>query len=103
MTARPTLYHQLQRYILPRLLTALSVISVILCLCIFYVAKNQIKAEQQTNLQYLKQDLMITLDNTQQLMEGIAANDLLINSLIDIQQRKNYLPVFFGSLRAFRI
>ncbi len=102
MTARPTLYHQLQRYILPRLLTALSVISVILCLCIFYVAKNQIKAEQQTNLQYLKQDLMITLDNTQQLMEGIAANDLLINSLIDIQQRKNYLPVFFGSLRFTR-
>ncbi len=99
MNTRPTLYTQLQRYILPRLLAALGVIGVILCLCIFYVARDQISTGQREDIEHLKRDINIALNNTTQLMEGIAANDLLINSLIDSQQRENYLPVFFHSLR----
>lgn len=102
MNTRPTLYKQLQKYILPRLLTALGVVSIVLCLCIFYVAKEQISSGHQANIQHLQRDLDATVDNTQQLMEGIAANDLLINSFIDAQQRQNYLPVFFQSLRFTR-
>lgn len=99
MNTRPTLYTQLQRYILPRLLAALGVVGVILCLCIFYVARDQISTGQREDIEHLKRDINIALNNTTQLMEGIAANDLLINSIIDSQQRENYLPVFFHSLR----
>ncbi|MEC7691210.1 MAG: hypothetical protein VYE47_10420, partial [Pseudomonadota bacterium] len=102
MSTRPSLYTQLQQTILPRLLVALIAVSIILCLCIFYVAQKQVANEQRTYISHLKADLTFTLDSTQQLMEGIAANDLLINSFIDIQQRQNYLPIFFESLRFTR-
>lgn len=102
MNPRPSFYRQLLRRIIPRLLTALCTVSVVLSLAIFFFARQQITEEQRDSLQYLKKDMSVTIKSTRQLMEGIASHDLLINSFIDVQQRQNYLPVFFDSLKLTR-
>lgn len=102
VSKRPTLYQQLQHHIVPRLLVSLFIVGTLLCATIFYFAQIQITSEQQKFTEYLKADLQYSLENTQQLMQGIASNDLLINSFIDIEQRENYLPVFFQSLKFTR-
>lgn len=49
--------------------------------------------------EYSKKQVQQRLDNIKDTIEIIAANDLLLNSLIDFTTRNQYLPIFFGSLR----
>ena len=46
----------------------------------------------------LEQDINYIVSDTTRQLADLAANDIIINSLVDFEQRDNYLPMFFRSL-----
>ena len=75
---------------LPRLVL-LSVLSIIYCLHFIVKQTDQL---QQQSVDGLEQVSITVSDTTRQLAD-LAANDIIINSLVDFEQRDNYLPMFF--------
>ncbi|QPG05124.1 response regulator [Salinimonas marina] len=102
MSARPSLASSLQRILLPKLLAALFAISLLICFAVVYFAQQQVSKNQQQHIENLRTDIDFSIRDTLLLLESIAGNDLLVNSFIDLQQRDNYLPLFFRTLRLSR-
>ncbi|GFD99081.1 hypothetical protein KUL156_16740 [Alteromonas sp. KUL156] len=46
----------------------------------------------------LEQDINYIVNDTTRQLADLAANDIIINALVDLEQRDNYLPMFFRSL-----
>ncbi|WP_412725103.1 ATP-binding protein [Alteromonas sp. D210916BOD_24] len=83
---------------LPRLVALVLLVSLILFAISFHFVAKQAEQLQQQSLEGLEQDLtFIVYDTTRQLAD-LAANDIIINSLVDLEQRNAYLPMFFRSL-----
>lgn len=102
MSARPSLASTLQRTLLPKLLAALFIISLLICFAVVYFAQQQVSSNQQHHVENLRADIDFSIRDTLLLLESIAGNDLVVNSFIDIEQRDNYLPLFFRTLRLSR-
>ena len=102
MSARPSLASSLQKVLLPKLLAALFAISLLICFTVIYFAQQQVSKNQQQHIENLRTDIDFSVRDTLVLLESIAGNDLLVNSFIDLQQRDNYLPLFFRTLRLSR-
>ena len=83
---------------LPRLTVLVVVFStVLLALSLHFIIK-QTDDLQQESIEGLEQDLKFIVDDTTRQLADLAANDIIINSFVDISQRDNYLPMFFRSL-----
>lgn len=95
---QPRLRSLLLSSMLPRLIALVLLVSLILFAISFHFVVKQAEQLQQQSVEGLEQDLtFIVYDTTRQLAD-LAANDIIINSLVDIEQRNAYLPMFFRSL-----
>ncbi|NDV89660.1 response regulator [Alteromonas sp. 345S023] len=83
---------------LPRLAALVALVAIILLAVAFYIVRGQVAEVHKQSLTSLQQDLSFTLNDTTRQLSDLAANDIIINALIDVEQRKNYLPMFFRSL-----
>ncbi|MDO6565602.1 ATP-binding protein [Alteromonas sp. 1_MG-2023] len=95
----PPLRKRLLTSMLPRLFGLILVIVIMLFAFTFFFAKQQIDAVQKQSIEGLKQDLSFIINDTTRQLSDLASNDIIINSLVDLEQRDNYLPMFFRSLK----
>lgn len=102
MADKLSLAQLLQRTLLPKLLAALFAICLVLGAMAVYFAQQQVADTQRVQVAQVRDDLQNNLNDTLLLLESIAANDIIINSFIDLQQRDTYLPLFFRTLRLSR-
>ena len=84
---------------LPRLSALVVIIVTITLMLTFYFMRTEANRLQQQSLDSLKRNLSFVIDDTAKQLSNLAANDIIINSLVDIEQRADYLPMFFRSLQ----
>lgn len=69
-----------------------------------HLLQSAIEAEVREHIEDIEQretaQIQRNLDGLRGFAKSLAANDLIINSLIDLEGRDNYIPVFFQSLIA---
>mgnify|MGYP003884676943 CR=1 FL=1 len=94
----PRLRTLLLSSMLPRLISLVAVLSIILFATAFHFVSQQTHSLQKQSVESLQQDLLYVVEDTTRQLANLAANDIIINSLVDIEQRGNYLPMFFRSL-----
>ncbi len=94
----PRLRKLLLTNMLPRLITLVVVLSITLFAAAFHFVSQQTQILQQQSVEDLQQDLSYIVNDTTRQLADLAANDIIINSLVDVEQRGNYLPMFFRSL-----
>ena len=94
----PPLRKLLLKSMLPRLASVILIISILLLGITLYFVRLQVSDVQKQSLEGLQQDLSFIVSDTTRQLSDLAANDILINSLVDIEQRDSYLPMFFRSL-----
>ena len=94
----PRLRKLLLTNMLPRLIALVVVLSITLFAAAFHFVSKQTQILQQQSVEGLQQDLSYIVDDTTRQLADLAANDIIINSLVDMEQRGNYLPMFFRSL-----
>lgn len=94
----PRLRTLLLSSMLPRLVILVFLVSAILFAVSFHFVATQAKQLQQQSVEGLEQDLTFVVNDTTRQLADLAANDIIINALVDIEQRNNYLPMFFRSL-----
>jgi PAS domain S-box-containing protein len=97
--AQQPLRKLLMKGMLPRLSALVLIIVTLTLLLTFYFMRSEANRLQQQSLDSLKQNLSFVIDDTAQQLSNLAANDIIINSLVDVEQRANYLPMFFRSLQ----
>ncbi|WP_018982718.1 ATP-binding protein [Salinimonas chungwhensis] len=102
MTKSSSLAGIIQRALLPRLFAALLVVSTLICIAVLYFAHQQVSERQNAHAAILKDDIQNSLQDTMVLLQSVADNDIIVNSLVDYQQRDSYLPLFFRTLRLTR-
>jgi PAS domain S-box-containing protein len=93
----------LHALILWRILPVVTVLLVVIWLGVKYLATETIRQQAERDLavqadqaaELTGQKLMTLVDT----VRGIAQNSLVVNGLIDTQERTSYLPVFLQSLR----
>lgn len=83
---------------IPRLALLIVVLSFALVALSFHFIVKQSNALQQQSVEGLEQDISFIVSDTTRQLADLAANDIIINSLVDLEQRDNYLPMFFRSL-----
>ena len=83
---------------IPRLALLIAVLSFALVALSFHFIVKQSNALQQQSVEGLEQDISFIVSDTTRQLADLAANDIIINSLVDLEQRDNYLPMFFRSL-----
>ncbi len=98
MDSKLSLRQLLIRRMLPTLTGLIIVVAIMLFTITFYFASEEINDNQQASLNGLKRDLTYLTEDTTRQLADLAANDIIINALVDIEQRDNYLPMFFRSL-----
>lgn len=94
----PRLRKLLLTNMLPRLIALVVVLSITLFAAAFHFVSKQTQILQQQSVEGLQQDLSYIVEDTTRQLADLAANDIIINSLVDMEQRGNYLPMFFRSL-----
>ncbi|ALM91711.1 MULTISPECIES: ATP-binding protein [Alteromonas] len=95
----PPLRKRLLTSMLPRLFGLILIVALMLFAFTFFFAKQQIESVQKQSIEGLKQDLSFIVNDTTRQLSDLASNDIIINSLVDLEQRDNYLPMFFRSLK----
>ena len=83
---------------IPRLALLIAVLSITLFALSFHFIVKQTNNLQQQSVKGLEQDINFIVNDTTRQLADLAANDIIINSLVDVEQRDNYLPMFFRSL-----
>lgn len=95
---RPRLRTLLLSSMLPRLIALVLFASLVLFAISFHYVVTQAEQLQQESVDGLEQDLTFIVNDTTRQLADLAANDIIINAFVDLQQRDNYLPMFFRSL-----
>ena len=83
---------------IPRLALLVAALSIALFALSFHFIVKQTNNLQQQSVKGLEQDINFIVNDTMRQLADLAANDIIINSLVDVEQRDNYLPMFFRSL-----
>ena len=83
---------------IPRLALLITVLSIALFGLSFHFIVKQTDKLQQQSVDGLEQDINYIVNDTTRQLADLAANDIIINALVDLEQRDNYLPMFFRSL-----
>lgn len=86
-----------------RVLPAAALLLVLIWLSVKYLATETVRRQVQTNLATRAEQAaeatdrkLLTLVDT---VRGLSENNLVINALVDVAERSNYLPTFLQSLR----
>ncbi|MER2491824.1 ATP-binding protein [Catenovulum sediminis] len=99
MQRRPSLRRYVLEHTLPKVSALIFILILVFIFAIQYVANQQFtEAQRQTNAQFTQQ-LERELNAVKAQLESLASNDLIINSLIDLQNRDQYISMFFNSFR----
>lgn len=96
-------FKRLTGYLTVRMLPVVALILIVFLLSASYVSsiiteKIQLR-EHQSVANSFTQMVKDTLENARNQVQTIAQNDLIINGLIDTQERSRYIPTFFRSWR----
>ena len=83
---------------IPRLALLIAVLSVMLFGLSFHFIIKQADELQRQSISGLEQDINYIVSDTTRQLADLAANDIIINALVDIERRDSYLPMFFRSL-----
>ena len=75
------------------------IVSVVLFISFFLFIEDQLNNRHRAQLEQIEKIAVNNIDNITTQVSNLAKNDLIINSLIDYEQRENYLSVFFQSLK----
>lgn len=94
-----TLQRLLLRNTLPGQIGILGVLLLFLMVVFYLYATIQLEDKHQAYSQQVITSLSDGVEATTTQMQALANNDFIVNSLIDLQQRNDYLPLFFQSLR----
>ncbi len=94
-----SLKQYLFRRALPGQLAILILLSVLLTVLFYVYSKPQISERHQYNVDRLVAAVDSGIGDIIEQMNNLAANDFVINSLVDESQQQYYLPLFFQSLR----
>lgn len=98
MQSSPPLRQLLLKNMLPRLTVLIVIVAIFLLAVAFYIVRIQVSEVHKQSLNSLQQDLSFIVNDTTRQLSDLAANDIIINALVDTKQRENYLPMFFRSL-----
>lgn len=97
-----SLYHQIKRAVIPRLLLMILFVIGIASIVYFYAGQTQLIKQHENYINRLTTNLSTNVENLKSNLENMSQNDLLVNGLIDFQMRDDYLPIFFQGLRVFK-
>ena len=97
--ARATLYDQLQKLVLSRVMVVVFAFTLAICALFLWVGESQLEERHSLEIARFTDALELSIDNVRTNIVTLAANDLLINAMIDFEMRDEYLPLFFQSLR----
>jgi two-component system, sensor histidine kinase len=93
----------LQKYIsqrtMPKIVMMLFICFVVFGLISFYVIQREVQQNHIDNIQLFESSEARFIEGLEHQVSNLAKNDLIINSLIDYENRDSYLPVFFRSLK----
>lgn len=96
---KTTLYGQLSRQILPRVIAALVAFCLVLSFIFIYLAQSQLEQQHQSYAESFKDGFITNLDKHVLLVTNLAENDLILNGLFDNRTREEFLPLFFQGLQ----
>lgn len=99
MIKNKPLYKILVKQAMPKVMAMALLVSVVLFLSFFFFIQDQLDNKHKAQLEQIEQVAATNIDNITSQITNLAKNDLIINSLIDFEQRENYLSVFFQSLK----
>lgn len=103
MTAKQSLNQLINQKVLPRLLSVVSVLTVVLMVMAFLFAQQALKQRHDNYIQDMQSEIILAMEGAVLQVSNLASNDLVVNSLVDVSQRENYLPLFFQSLKISNI
>lgn len=93
------LYKILIQQAMPKVMSMALIVSVVLFISFFLFIEDQLNNRHRAQLEQIEKIAVNNIDNITTQVSNLAKNDLIINSLIDYEQRENYLSVFFQSLK----
>lgn len=94
-----SLFKQLSRQIIPKVIAALLVFCFVLSGLFIYIAQYQLQKQHQSYGENFKNGYLSSLDNYVLAVRNLANNDLMINGLFDQRTRENFLPLLFQGLQ----
>ena len=84
---------------MPKVMAMALLVSVVLFMSFFFFVQDQLDNKHKAQLEQIERVAVNNIENITSQVTNLASNDLNINSLIDYEQRENYLTVFFQSLK----
>ena len=84
---------------LPGQLAILLFLSTVLVSLFFWYSKPRIELEHANSIDAISSAVDSSVTQTLSQLHNLARNDFVINSLVEPEQRRYYLPLFFQSLR----
>lgn len=84
---------------MPKVMAMALLVSVVLFMSFFFFVQDQLDNKHKAQLEQIERVAVNNIENITSQVTNLASNDLIINSLIDYEQRENYLTVFFQSLK----
>ena len=99
MQRNKPLYKILVKQAMPKVMSMALLVSVVLFVSFFLFIQDQVNNKHRAQLEQIEKIAVNNIDNITVQVENLAKNDLIINSLIDYEQRESYLSVFFQSLK----
>ncbi len=99
MQKNKPLFKILIQQAMPKVMAMASIVSIILFISFFLFIEDQLNNRHKSQLEQIEKVAVTNINNIASQISNLAKNDLIINSLIDFEQRENYLSVFFQSLK----
>ncbi|MGB3726545.1 MAG: response regulator [Glaciecola sp.] len=94
-----TLFAQISRQLIPRLLIVVTIFVFIMAVAFILTSRGQVEKQHNNYHNQLVKNIEKNTHNLVTIVKGLAENDLLVNGLIDFQMRDEYLPLFFQNLK----
>lgn len=99
MASQNTLVNQVRSATLSKVLPAMIVACLIIATLTLLFINLQVNRQHASYIEDYEQQHDYVISTLEGQVQGLARNDLIINSLIDFSNRDSYLPVLFRSLR----
>ncbi|MEO0444217.1 MAG: hypothetical protein AAFZ92_10870, partial [Pseudomonadota bacterium] len=94
---RNNIRHLIAAKTLPWLVMLLFFAGILMFFIAFQYVNGQLVKDHQKNIDEFARNLNDEIASFEQQIANIAKNDLIINGLIDAEDRQNYIPLFVKS------
>ncbi|MBX2809246.1 MAG: response regulator [Cellvibrionaceae bacterium] len=81
----------------PWLMAFIVIASIVLIFFARALINSQLDDRHDNRINHFEENLQRTLNGLQDQVSNVANNDLIVNSIVDFQERKNYIPLFIRS------